>query len=336
MNYLKEALKPETQSEKEQKNIIVYVDLNGNLLDDNSDKDLPENAPKFIQNENYIYTGKVEIEDGITKYIYDKVISEKGESEIMEKLEFELPEEALKAETQPEKEELKISIFKMKDGTVIDTINSELLVNNKIETLKNEGYELIKEPELINGITTYYVDLKKEKNNEDKESSNNVSELTSIRDKEENNIKDKKDSNEELKDSSKEENHNSESEDKNNNNFSSKPESKTNNLNNKENKQEENQNTVDNDNSHITKNEIKKSSYLKSENDVFSPIAPENKIEESNNFESETDKMINYLEKSINKDLHKNENPHEDKESNKSEDSAKKRKNKMSKEQLQQ
>ena len=321
-----EALKPETQSEKEQKNIIVYVDLNGNLLDDNSDKDLPENAPKFIQNENYIYTGKVKIEDGITKYIYDKVISEKGESEIMEKLEFELPEEALKAETQPEKEELKISIFKMKDGTVIDTINSELLVNNKIETLKNEGYELIKEPELINGITTYYVDLKKEKNNEDKESSNNVSELTSIRDKEENNIKDKKDSNEELKDSSKEENHNSESEDKNNNNFSSKPESKTNNLNNKENKQEENQNTVDNDNSHITKNEIKKSSYLKSENDVFSPIAPENKIEESNNFESETDKMINYLEKSINKDLHKNENPHEDKESNKNEDSAKEEK----------
>ena len=321
-----EALKPEIQPEKEQKNIIVYVDLNGNLLDDNSDKDLPENAPKFIQNENYIYTGKVEIEDGITKYIYDKVISEKGESEIMDKLELELPEETLKPEIQPEKEELKISIFKMKDGTVIDTINSELLVNNKIETLKNEGYELIKEPELINGITTYYVDLKKEKNNEDKESSNNVSELTSIRDKEENNIKDKKDSNEELKDSSKEENHNSESEDKNNNNFSSKPESKTNNLNNKENKQEENQNTVDNDNSHITKNEIKKSSYLKSENDVFSPIAPENKIEESNNFESETDKMINYLEKSINKDLHKNENPHEDKEFNKNEDSAKEEK----------
>ena len=321
-----EALKPETQPEKEKKNIIIYTDLNGNILDDNSDKDLPENAPKFIQNENYIYTGKVEIENGITKYIYDKVISEKGEPEIMDKLELELPEEALKAEIQPEKEELKISIFKMKDGTVIDTINSELLVNNKIETLKNEGYELIKEPELINGITTYYVDLKKEKNNEDKEPSNNVSELTSIRDKEENNIKDKKDSNEELKDSSKEENHNSESEDKNNNNFSSKPESKTNNLNNKENKQEENQNTVDNDNSHITKNEIKKSSYLKSENDVFSPIAPENKIEESNNFESETDKMINYLEKSINKDLHKNENPHEDKESNKNEDSAKEEK----------
>ena len=321
-----EALKPETQPEKEKKNIIIYTDLNGNILDDNSDKDLPENAPKFIQNENYIYTGKVEIENGITKYIYDKVISEKGEPEIMDKLELELPEEALKAEIQPEKEELKISIFKMKDGTVIDTINSELLVNNKIETLKNEGYELIKEPELINGITTYYVDLKKEKNNEDKESSNNVSELTSIRDKEENNIKDKKDSNGELKDSSKEENHNSESEDKNNNNFSSKPESKTNNLNNKENKQEENQNTVDNDNSHITKNEIKKSSYLKSENDVFSPIAPENKIEESNNFESETDKMINYLEKSINKDLHKNENPHEDKESNKNEGSAKEEK----------
>ena len=321
-----EALKPETQPEKEKKNIIIYTDLNGNILDDNSDKDLPENAPKFIQNENYIYTGKVEIENGITKYIYDKVISEKGKPEIMDKLELELPEEALKAEIQPEKEELKISIFKMKDGTVIDTINSELLVNNKIETLKNEGYELIKEPELINGITTYYVDLKKEKNNEDKELSNNVSELTSIRDKEENNIKDKKDSNEELKDSSKEENHNSESEDKNNNNFSSKPESKTNNLNNKENKQEENQNTVDNDNSHITKNEIKKSSYLKSENDVFSPIAPENKIEESNNFESETDKMINYLEKSINKDLHKNENPHEDKESNKNEGSAKEEK----------
>ena len=321
-----EVLKPEIQPEKEQKNITVYTDLNGNVLDDNSNKELPDEAPNFIENGKYVYTGKVEIEDGITKYIYDKVISEKGESEIMEKLEFELPEEALKAETQPEKEELKISIFKMKDGTVIDTINSELLVNNKIETLKNEGYELIKEPELINGITTYYVDLKKEKNNEDKESSNNVSELTSIRDKEENNIKDKKDSNEKLKNSSKEENHNSESEDKDNNNFSSKPESKTNNLNNKENKQEENQNTVDNDNSHITKNEIKKSSYLKSENDVFSPIAPENKIEESNNFESETDKMINYLEKSINKDLHKNENPHEDKESNKNEDSAKEEK----------
>ena len=244
----------------------------------------------------------------------------------MEKLELELPEEALKPETQPEKEELKISIFKMKDGTVIDTINSELLVNNKIETLKNEGYELIKEPELINGITTYYVDLKKEKNNEDNESSNNVSELTSIRDKEENNIKDKKDLNKELKDSPKEENHKPEREDKNSNNFNSNPESETNNLNNKENKQEENQNTIDNVNSHITKNNAKKSSYLKSENDVFSPIAPENKIDESNNFESETDKMINYLEKSINKDLHKNENPHEDKESNKNEDSAKEEK----------
>ena len=321
-----EALKPETQTEKEQKNIIVYTDLNGNILDNNSDKELPENAPKFIENGKYVYTGKVEIEDGITKYIYDKVISEKGEPEIMDKLELELPEEALKSEIQPEKEELKISIFKMKDGTVIDTINSELLVNNKIETLKNEGYELIKEPELINGITTYYVDLKETKNNEGKGDSNNISDLTTIIDKEKNNIEDKKDSNEELNASSKEENHNPESENKNNNNFNSKPESKTNNLNNKENKQEENQNTVDNGNSHITKNEIKKSSYLKSENDVFSPIAPENKIDESNNFESETDKMINYLEKSINKDLHKNENPHEDKESNKNEDSAKEEK----------
>lgn len=321
-----EVLKSEIQPEKEQKNITVYTDLNGNILDDNSNKELPDKAPDFIENGKYVYTGKVKIEDGITKYIYDKVISEKGESEIMEKLEFELPEEALKAETQPEKEELKISIFKMKDGTVIDTINSELLVNNKIETLKNEGYELIKEPELINGITTYYVDLKKEKNNEDKESSNNVSELNSIRDKEENNIKDKKDLNEELKDSSKEENHKPEREDKNSNNFNSNPESETNNLNNKENKQEENQNTIDNVNSHITKNNAKKSSYLKSENDVFSPIEPENKIEESNNFESETDKMINYLEKSINKDLHKNENPHEDKESHKNEDLAKEEK----------
>ena len=321
-----EALKPEIQPEKEQKNITVYTDSNGNVLNDNNDKELPENAPKFIENGKYVYTGKVEIEDGITKYIYDKVISEKGEPEIMDKLELELPEEALKSEIQPEKEELKISIFKMKDGTVIDTINSELLVNNKIETLKNEGYELIKEPELINGITTYYVDLKETKNNEGKGDSNNISDLTTIIDKEKNNIEDKKDSNEELNDSSKEENHNPESENKNNNNFNSKPESKTNNLNNKENKQEENQNTVDNGNSHITKNEIKKSSYLKSENDVFSPIAPENKIDESNNFESETDKMINYLEKSINKDLNKNENPHRDKESDKNEDSAKEEK----------
>ena len=320
-----EALKPETQPEKEQKNIIVYTDLNGNILDDNSNKELPENTPKFIQNENYIYTGKVEIEDGITKYIYDKVISEKGESEIMDKLELELPEEALKPEIQPEKEELKISIFKMKDGTVIDTINSELLVNNKIETLKNEGYELIKEPELINGITTYYVDLKGTKNNEDKGASNNISELTTIRDKEKNNIEDKKDSNEELNNSSKEENHKFESENK-NSNFNNKSESETNNLNNKENKQEENQNTIDNNHSSITKNEAKKYSYLKSENDVFSPIAPGNKVEESNNFESETDKMINYLEKSINKDLHKNENPHRDKESNENEDSAKEEK----------
>ena len=313
-----EALKPEIQPEKDNKNIIVYSDLNGNILEDNSNKDLPENAPKFIQNENYIYTGKVEIEDGITKYIYDKVISEKGPSETTDKPGLELPEEALKPEIQLEKEELKISIFKMKDGTVIDTINSELLLNKKIETLKNEGYEIIKEPELINGITTYYVDLKERTDNENKDIKNNVSGSTTIKDKEKDNIGNKKDSNEELNISQKEENHKLEKEDRNKNSniFNSNNESKTGN------KQEENQNTINNDNS-ITKNEAKKSSYLKSENDVFSPIVSENKIEESNNFESETDKMINYLEKSINKDLHKNENPHEDKESDKNGDSSK-------------
>lgn len=63
---------------KEIKEVIAYLDIEDNsVLDDNTAKELPKEAPQFLQNGKYIFTGKTEVVDGITKHYYRKVVPEK-------------------------------------------------------------------------------------------------------------------------------------------------------------------------------------------------------------------------------------------------------------------
>ena len=299
-----EVLKPDIQPEKEEKHIIVYIDLNGNVLENNIDKEFLSEVPKFIQNEKYVYTGLMYLEDGITKYVFDKVLTNKSSDTLTEeKSELEIPIESLKPETQPEKEPLKLSIFKLNDGSVIDTINSELLVNKKIEELKNEGLSLTKEPELINGITTYYFErtdnLIQNKEN-GKEEIKNESKLSPETEFNKNIIVGKK----VIKEDKTFINDNNKDFESANNINKEKPQSDTNFQNNKDEKRKE-------------------LNYFKNSEDVFSPrqdIYPEDNIR--NIFsESETDKIINYLENSIKKDkLKENSNDITTEEKNKQEE----------------
>ena len=299
-----EVLKPDIQPEKEEKHIIVYIDLDGNVLENNINKEFLSEVPKFIQNEKYVYTGLMYLEDGITKYVFDKVLTNKSSDTLTEeKPELEIPIEALKPETQPEKEPLKLSIFKLNDGSVIDTINSELLVNKKIEELKNEGLSLTKEPELINGITTYYFEktdnLIQNKEN-GKEEIKNESKLSPETEFNKNIIVDNK----VIK------------EDKTFINDNNKDFESTNNIN-----KEKLQSDTDFQNNKDEKR--KELNYFKNSEDVFSPtqdIYPEDNIR--NIFsESETDKIINYLENSIKKDkLKENSNDISTEEKNKQEE----------------
>ena len=299
-----EVLKPDIQPEKEEKHIIVYIDLDGNVLENNINKEFLSEVPKFIQNEKYVYTGLMYLEDGITKYVFDKVLTNKSSDTLTEeKPELEIPIEALKPETQPEKEPLKLSIFKLNDRSVIDTINSELLVNKKIEELKNEGLSLTKEPELINGITTYYFEktdnLIQNKEN-GKEEIKNESKLSPETEFNKNIIVDNK----VIK------------EDKTFINDNNKDFESTNNIN-----KEKLQSDTDFQNNKDEKR--KELNYFKNSEDVFSPtqdIYPEDNIR--NIFsESETDKIINYLENSIKKDkLKENSNDISTEEKNKQEE----------------
>ena len=299
-----EVLKPDIQPEKEEKHIIVYIDLDGNVLENNIDKEFLSEVPKFIQNEKYVYTGLMYLEDGITKYVFDKVLTNKSSDTLTEeKSELEIPIETLKPETQPEKEPLKLSIFKLNDGSVIDTINSELLVNKKIEELKNEGLSLTKEPELINGITTYYFErtdnLIQNKEN-GKEEIKNESKLSPEIEFNKNIIVDNK----VIKDDKTFINDKNKDFESANNINKEKPQSDTDFQNNKDEKRKE-------------------LNYFKNSEDVFSPrqdIYPEDNIR--NIFsESETDKIINYLENSIKKDkLKENSNDITTEEKNKQEE----------------
>ena len=299
-----EVLKPDIQPEKEEKHIIVYIDLDGNVLENNINKEFLSEVPKFIQNEKYVYTGLMYLEDGITKYVFDKVLTNKSSDTLTEeKPELEIPTEALKPEIQPEKEPLKLSIFKLNDESVIDTINSELLVNKKIEELKNEGLSLTKEPELINGITTYYFEktdnLIQNKEN-GKEEIKNESKLSPETEFNKNIIVDNK----VIK------------EDKTFINDNNKDFESTNNIN-----KEKLQSDTDFQNNKDEKR--KELNYFKNSEDVFSPtqdIYPEDNIR--NIFsESETDKIINYLENSIKKDkLKENSNDISTEEKNKQEE----------------
>ena len=159
-----EIVKPEIQPEKETKNIITYMDSKGNVLDDNTNKELSQEIPKFIQNEKYVYTGKSEIEDGITKYIYDKVQSEKGTPEIVEKPELEVSTEALKPEIQHEKENKEITIYKDSENNVLDNNSNKELPENPPKFIQNEKYVYTGKSEIEDGITKHIYDkVKSEK-----------------------------------------------------------------------------------------------------------------------------------------------------------------------------
>ena len=53
-------------------------------MDDNTTKELPKEAPNSLQNGKYVFTGKTEVVDGITKHYYRKVIPEKSVPEVHE------------------------------------------------------------------------------------------------------------------------------------------------------------------------------------------------------------------------------------------------------------
>ena len=70
---------------KEIKEVIAYLDIEDNsVLDDNTTKELPKEAPNSLQNGKYVFTGKTEVVDGITKHYYRKVIPEKSVPEVHE------------------------------------------------------------------------------------------------------------------------------------------------------------------------------------------------------------------------------------------------------------
>ena len=69
---------PPVEAENKQKEVILYLDIENNfILEDGTIKELSKVAPKFLQNEKYVFTGKTEVLYGITKHYYRKVVVEK-------------------------------------------------------------------------------------------------------------------------------------------------------------------------------------------------------------------------------------------------------------------
>lgn len=130
---------PEVHKE-EIKEVIVYLDIEDNsVLDDNTTKELPKEAPKFLQNEKYVFTGKTEVLDGITKHYYKKVFHEKGIPEVHEK---------------PMKEV--ILYLDIEDGSILEDGTVKELSKEAPRFIRNGQYEFTGKTEVIDGITKHY------------------------------------------------------------------------------------------------------------------------------------------------------------------------------------
>ena len=145
---------PEVHKE-EIKEVIVYLDIEDNsVLDDNTTKELPKEAPKFFQNEKYVFTGKTEVLDGITKHYYRKVVSEKGIPEVLDLPEYH--EE--KGVPEVHKEEIKevIVYLDIEDNSVLDDSTTKELPKEAPKFLQNEKYVFTGKTEVLDGITKHY------------------------------------------------------------------------------------------------------------------------------------------------------------------------------------
>ena len=126
--------------EKKIKEVIVYLDIEDNsVLDDNTTKELPKEAPKFLQNEKYVFTGKTEVLDGITKHYYRKVVSDKGIPEVHEK---------------PVKEI--ILYLDIEDGSILEDGTVKELSKEAPQFIRNGQYVFTGKTEVIDGITKHY------------------------------------------------------------------------------------------------------------------------------------------------------------------------------------
>ena len=126
--------------EKQIKEIIAYIDIDDeSVLDDNTIKELPKEAPKFLQNEKYVFTGKTEILDGIIKHYYRKVVSEKGIPEVHEK---------------PVKEV--ILYLDIEDNSILEDGTVKELSKEAPQFIRNGQYVFTGKTEVIDGITKHY------------------------------------------------------------------------------------------------------------------------------------------------------------------------------------
>ena len=145
---------PEVHKE-EIKEVIVYVDIEDNsVLDDNTTKELPKEAPKFLQNEKYVFTGKTEVLDGITKHYYRKVVSEKGIPEVLDLPEYHEEKGVPEVHEKPVKEV--ILYLDIEDNSVLDDNTTKELPKEAPKFLQNEKYVFTGKTEVLDGITKHY------------------------------------------------------------------------------------------------------------------------------------------------------------------------------------
>ena len=146
---------PPVEAENKQKEVILYLDIeNNSILEDGTQKQLSKIAPKFLQNEKYVFTGKTEVLDGITKHYYRKVVSEKGIPEVLNLPEYH--EE--KGVPEVHKEEIKevIAYIDIEDNSVLDDNTTKELPKEAPKFLQNEKYVFTGKTEVLDGITKHY------------------------------------------------------------------------------------------------------------------------------------------------------------------------------------
>ena len=131
---------PPVEAENKQKEVILYLDIeNNSILEDGTQKQLSKIAPKFLRNEKYVFTGKTEVLDGITKHYYRKVVSEKGIPEVHEK---------------PVKEV--ILYLDIEDNSILEDGTVKELSKEAPQFIRNGQYVFTGKTEVIDGITKHY------------------------------------------------------------------------------------------------------------------------------------------------------------------------------------
>lgn len=146
---------PPVETENKQKEIILYLDIEDNsILEDGTIKELSKVAPKFLQNEKYVFTGKTEVLDGITKHYYRKVVSEKGIPEVLDLPEYHEEKGVPEVHEKPVKEV--ILYLDIEDGSILEDGTVKELSKDAPRFIRNGQYEFTGKTEVIDGITKHY------------------------------------------------------------------------------------------------------------------------------------------------------------------------------------